>query len=183
MRIITLLFFASFLLFSCQKEAGSSNYNNNPPPPPPDTTALGMFVKATGITNEQLKVNIDSLITRARNHGWWDLCNVIYPIAGGTETSNKYNLKDPRDADEAFRLTFLGDSTWTYTNIEANPGISGYGDTHFNPSVALSDPNSCHLSVYSMSDSAGGSDNADIGAYDMGSNLGFYLSTRTAWPD
>ena len=72
-----------------------------------------------------------------------------------TETSNKYNLKDPRDADEAFRLTFLGDSTWTYTNIEANPGISGYGDTHFNPSVALSDPNSCHLSVYSMSDSAG----------------------------
>ena len=182
MRTLTLLACASFLLLSCQKEVSSPdthNNNNNKP----DTTALGMFVKATGITDEQLKVNLDSLITRARNHGWWDLCNVIYPFAGGTETSNKYNLKDPRDADEAFRLTFLGDSTWTYTNIEANPGISGYGDTHFNPSVALSDPNSCHLSVYSMSDSAGGSDNSDIGAYDAGSNLGFYLSTRTSWPD
>jgi len=182
MRIITLLFFASFLLFSCQKEAGSSNYNNNPPPPPPDTTALGKFVKATGITDAQTKVNLDSLITRARNHGWWDLCKVIYPFAGGTQTSCMYNLKDPRDADDAFRLSFLGD-TWTYTPVAANPGIAGYGDTHFNPSTQLSDPNSAHLSAYSMADNAGGIDNADIGAYDSTSGLGFYLSTRTDWPD
>jgi hypothetical protein len=61
--------------------------------------------------------------------------------------------------------------------------VSGYGNTHFNPSVGLSDPNSCHLSVYSMTDSAGGKDNADIGAYDVVNNIGFYLSTRTGWPD
>lgn len=181
MRIITLFIFAGFLLLSCQKEAGSSN-NINPPPPPPDTTALGKFVKATGITDNQTKVNLDSLITRARNHGWWDLCKVIYPFAGGTQTSNMYNLKDPRDADDAFRLTFLGD-TWTYTNAAANPGLSGYGDTHFNASTQLSDPNSAHLSAFSMADSAGGFDNADIGAYDTTSSTGFYLSTRTNWPD
>jgi hypothetical protein len=181
MRTLTLLTFASFLLLSCQKEAGSPGTNNNNNNKP-DTSALGGFVKATGITDEQLKVNLDSLITRARNHGWWDLCKVIYPFAGGTQASCKYNLKDPRDADEAFRLTFLGD-TWTYTKVAANPGMSGYGNTHFNPSTEISDPNSCHLSVYSISDSAGGIDNADIGAYDSTTSLGFYLSTRTSWPD
>ena len=180
MRIITLFIFAGFLLLSCQKEVGSSNNNNNPPPP--DTTALGKFVKATGITDNQTKINLDSLITRARNHGWWDLCKVIYPFAGGTQTSNMYNLKDPRDADDAFRLTFLGD-TWTYTNFAANPGLTGYGDTHFNASTQLSDPNSAHLSAFSMADSAGGFDNADIGAYDTTSGKGFYLSARTNWPD
>jgi hypothetical protein len=182
MRTLTLLAITAIVLSSCQKEASSSGTSNNNNNNKPDTTALGGFIKATGITDEQLKVNLDSLITRARNHGWWDLCKVIYPFAGGTQTSCKFNLKDPRDTDAAFRLTFLGD-TWTYTNIEANPGVSGYGNTHFNPAVGLSDPNSCHLSVYSMSDSAGGRDNADIGAYDVVNNLGFYLSTRTGWPD
>ena len=67
MRILTLLIFAGFLLFSCQKEAGTpDNGNVNPPPPPPppppaDTTALGRFVTAAGITDAQTKVNLDSL--------------------------------------------------------------------------------------------------------------------------
>jgi hypothetical protein len=34
-----------------------------------------------------------------------------------------------------------------------------------------------------MDDNAGGDDNADIGAYDHNTATGFYLSTRTAWPD
>jgi hypothetical protein len=179
MRIFSLLTLIVFFLFSCQKEidyAGDGNGEDV------DTSALGKFISATGITDATLKVNLDSLITRSRDHGWWDLCKVIYPFAGGTETSNKYNLKDPRDADDAFRLNFFGD-TWTYTNVEANPGISGYANTFFNPSTGLPDQNSCHLSAYSMSDSAGGVDNADIGAYDGATNLGFYLSTRTDWPD
>jgi len=92
------------------------------------------------------------------------------------------NLKDPRDADDAFRLSFLG-GTWAYNNIAINPGLDGYGDTHFNPSTQLADQNSAHLSAFSMSDSAGAFDNANIGAYDITNNIGFYLSTRTSWPD
>ena len=179
MRTVPLLIIILFLFSSCQKEvsySGDGNTNNV------DTSALGRFIAATGITNAILKVNLDSLITRSRNHGWWGQCQVIYPFAGGTQNSCKYNLKDPRDADDAFRINFLGD-TWTYTNVAANPGVSGYGNTYFNPSGRLPDQNSCHLSVYSMADSAGGVDNGDIGAYDGTTNLGFYLSTRTAWPD
>src|SRR5436190_22801042 len=106
MRILTLLVFAGFILISCKKEVGNSNTNtnnnnnNDTGGTKVDTTALGKFVKATGITDQVLKVNLDSLITRAKNHGWWDLCKAIYPFAGGTQTSCQYNLKDPRDLDE-----------------------------------------------------------------------------------
>jgi hypothetical protein len=102
-------------------------------------------------------------------------------MAGGTEASCKYNLKDPTDADAAFRLTFNG-GTWTFSNAAANPGVSGYGYTYFNPAIQIADTNSCHMSIYSANDVAGGVDNADIGAYDT-TGLGFYLSARDMWPD
>src|SRR5436853_6337635 len=108
MKVVTLLSaFFCLLLFSCQKEASNSNNRangNGDNNTPVDTSALGKFIKATGINDPALKDNLDSLITRARRHGWWDLSNVIYPFAGGTQASCKYNLKDPRDEDEAFRL-------------------------------------------------------------------------------
>jgi len=173
-----LLTFACLFLFACEKEVKYADVTTNVI----DTSALGKFIKATGIVDTKLKANLDSLITRARRHGWWDLCNVIYPLAGGTQGSCKYNLKDPRDADAAFRLSFIG-GTWIFTFIAANPGATGYGYTYFNPSTQIADPNSCHLSVYSMDDVPGGADNADIGAYDDSAHLGFYLSTRDTYPD
>ncbi len=177
MRIfIILLAFVSLFLFSCKKENHSGNGTSNGE----DTSALGKFINATGITDATVKVDLDSLITRAQRHGWWNSCNVIYPFAGGTSTTCKYNLKDPRDSDAAFRLVFNG-STWTFDSYGIHPGASGYGYTYFNPSIQIADPNSCHLSVYSLDDVAGGSDNGDIGAW--GDGLGFYLSARDAWPD
>src|SRR5689334_2441444 len=100
MKTFILLAFATILLFSCKKETAPSNQNTNVV----DTSAVGKFVTAAAITNAQLKVNLDSLVARAKRHGWWELCNAIYPFAGGTAASCKYNLKDPRDADNAFRL-------------------------------------------------------------------------------
>jgi hypothetical protein len=178
MRTLVVLLASILFLSSCQKEVSYSNEGGNST----DTSALGKFIKATGISDATLKTDLDSLITRARNHGWWDLCNVIYPFAGGTQTSCKYNLKDPRDLDVSFRINFIGDS-WTFTPALVNPGDTGYGNTYFNPAMQVMDPASCHLSVYSMDDHPGGYDNADIGAYDHNTASGFYLSTRTQWPD
>ena len=183
MRALTVLFiFFCVFFLACQKEPDSKGGGTNPPVTPEDTSALGKFIKATGITDATLKSNLDSLINKARRHGWWDICDVIYPMAGGTSTSCKFNLKDPRDSDSAFRLTFKG-ATWTFSSGSANPGDSGYGSTHFNPAVHIADPNSCHLSIYSTSNISGDDDNADIGAYDLATNSGFYLSARTNWPD
>ena len=51
----------------------------------------------------------------------------LYPFVGGTATSHKFNLKDPRDLDAAFRLQFNGG--WTHNSNGVTPnGTNGYAD-------------------------------------------------------
>lgn len=72
----------------------------------------------------------------------------------------KYNLKDPRDLDAAFRLVFNGG--WTHSSTGATPnGTNGYADTKLVPSSVLSQ-NSTHISSYIRNTSQGvllGTDN------------------------
>jgi hypothetical protein len=66
----------------------------------------------------------------------------------------KYNLKDPRDLDAAFRLVFNGG--WTHSSTGATPnGTNGFADTKLQPLSVLSSNNS-HLSYYSRTDQANG---------------------------
>jgi hypothetical protein len=72
------------------------------------------------------------------------------PIATTTQafiaSQFKYNLKDPRDVDAAFRLVFNGG--WTHSSTGATPnGTNGYADTKFVPSSVLS-TSSAHFSKY-----------------------------------
>jgi hypothetical protein len=58
----------------------------------------------------------------------------------------KYNLKDPRDLDAAFRLVFNGG--WTHSSNGATPnGTNGYADTKLVPSSVLS-TSSAHFTKY-----------------------------------
>ena len=62
----------------------------------------------------------------------------------------KWNLKDPRDLDAAFRLVFNGG--WTHSSTGATPnGTNGYADTKIAPLSVLAQ-NSTHLSYYSRTD-------------------------------
>jgi hypothetical protein len=64
----------------------------------------------------------------------------------------KFNLKDPRDLDAAFRLVFNGG--WTFSSTGATPnGTNGYADTKFNPSLN-GQLNSAHLSYYSRTNNS-----------------------------
>ena len=59
----------------------------------------------------------------------------------------KYNLKDPRNLDAAFRQVFNGG--WTYSKQGATPnGTNGYADTKLVPSSVLTNANN-HVSAYS----------------------------------
>jgi hypothetical protein len=58
----------------------------------------------------------------------------IYPFVGGTASTHKWNLKDPRDLDAAFRLVFNGGITHSNTGALPN-GTNGYADTYVNTSV------------------------------------------------
>ena len=66
----------------------------------------------------------------------------------------KYNLKDPRDLDAAYRLAFFGSWTYSSTGITGN-GISTYAITYLNPSINL--PSSQNSSIYLRTYATGGS--------------------------
>lgn len=128
----------------------------------PDARA---FLIAAGISNQQQQIAVDNLVIAAKANGWWTLCNAIYPIVGGSAFSHKFNLKDPRDLDAAFRLNFQGG--WTHSATGANPnGTNAYADTFVVPSTALN-LNDVHGSYYSRDNTAFGSEYV-IGAFQSG---------------
>lgn len=115
-----------------------------------DRDALA-FLEAAQIYNRNQQKAIVDLVRRLKTAGLWSKMKAIYPFIGGTATSHKFNLKDPRDTDAAFRLTFSGG--WTHSANGALPnGTNGYADTFLTPSSSLGS-NSKHLSYYSRTNS------------------------------
>ena len=85
----------------------------------------------------------------------------IYPFVGGTSSTHKWNLKDPRDLDAAFRLVFSGG--WTHSSTGALPnGTNGYADTFLTLSAAGAF-NNCHLSYYSRTNNLDSNTRVEIG--------------------
>lgn len=119
------------------------------------------FITAAAITDATQQSAIDTLVKGMKADGTWTKMKAIYPFVGGTATTHKYNLKDPRDLDAAFRLVFNGG--WTHSSTGATPnGTNGYADTKFNQSTNFS-ATTRHMSYYNRTNTAKG--------YDMGCQL------------
>jgi hypothetical protein len=137
------------------------------------------FLTAAGITDGTQAAAINTLVIDLKAAGVWSKLMAVYPFVGGTATSHKFNLKDPRDLDAAYRLVFNGG--WTHTTTGALPnGTTGYANTFLNPFNNLS-IDSTHMSYYSRI-------NNNRDSYDMGvttTNTGVNLSLTTAlkWGD
>jgi len=105
------------------------------------------FITAAGITNLTQASAINTLVNDLKTYGLWTKMKALYPMVGGTASSHKFNLKDPRDLDAAYRLVFNGG--WTHTSNGALPnGTTGYADTFFNPSLISGWHNNHNLSIY-----------------------------------
>jgi hypothetical protein len=116
----------------------------------PDAQA---FITAAGITDATQKSAINTLVVALKNTSIWTKFNAIYPMVGGTATTHKFNLKDPRDLDAAFRLSFVGG--WTHSLTGALPnGTTGYANTFLNASSNLTNASN-HLSYYSRTSTVG----------------------------
>ena len=119
------------------------------------------FITAAAITDPTQQTAIDTLVKGMKADGIWTKMKAIYPFVGGTASTHKWNLKDPRDLDAAFRLVFSGG--WTHSSNGATPnGTNGYADTFLIPSTSLT-TTSGHLSTYSRS-------NTNVG-FDMGADI------------
>jgi hypothetical protein len=68
---------------------------------PQDADAMA-FISAAGISDTTQVTAIDNLVFNLKQNNLWNKMYAIYPFVGGTsEINHKYNLKDPRDLDEA----------------------------------------------------------------------------------
>jgi hypothetical protein len=105
------------------------------------------FITAAGITDATQQSAVNQLVLDLKSANIWTKMKAIYPIVGGTASTHKWNLKDPRDLDAAYRLTFA--TGWTHSSIGMLPnGTSAYADTFFIPATnGLL--NSSHISFYS----------------------------------
>jgi hypothetical protein len=104
-------------------------------------TATGISTISTGYAN-----SIRTLVTTLKSANIWSKLKAVYPFVGGTANTHKFNLKDPRDLDAAYRLNFYGG--WNhYTSGPYGNGFNTYADTNLNPSVALS-PNSSSIGIW-----------------------------------
>jgi hypothetical protein len=136
----------------------------------PDAQA---FITAAGITDATQQSAINTLVTDLKGYGIWTKMKAIYPFVGGTSSTHKWNLKDPRDLDAAFRLVFSGG--WTHSSNGALPnGTNAYADTKLNPNSVLINNNNS-LAFYSRTDTNGLF--ADMGVANATSTtqLGIYL--------
>jgi hypothetical protein len=91
----------------------------------PDAQA---FITAADITNITQKNAINTLVVGLKSDGLWTKMSAIYPFVGGTASSHKFNLKDPRDTDDAYRIAFYGGWTHDANGIAGN-GTNSYADT------------------------------------------------------
>lgn len=111
------------------------------------------FITAAGITDATQQSAINTLVTDLKSYGIWSKMKAIYPFVGGTSSAHKFNLKDPRDLDAAYRLVFSGGITHSSTGVLWN-GTNGFGDTKFNCNTNLGQFSS-HISYYSRTNSNG----------------------------
>jgi hypothetical protein len=140
---------------------------------PSDADALA-FVNAAEITNDTQKLAINNLVTDLKGYSIWTKMKAIYPFCGGTASSHKWNLKDARDLDAAFRLVFNGGFTHNQYGIQPN-GVNGYADTFFNLATNFTTTNA-GATVYRYQVATSGS---DIATY-AGGNFNVFYNTATS---
>lgn len=123
------------------------------------------FFQAASIDDTAQKDAIDALVVGMKADGLWIKLKALYPFVGGTAAKHKWNLKDPRDTDLAFRLTFIGGLTHASTGVDPN-GTTGYANTHFVPTGNLA-LNSISMGYYSRENTPSGG-KVEIGCQNSG---------------
>lgn len=110
----------------------------------PDALA---FINAANLVNNTHQNAINRLVLDLKNYGIWTKMKAIYPFVGGTASSHKFNLKDPRDDNAAYRLTFTAGIVHSSNGVLPN-GTSDTANTYLSP-LSVLQQNSSHISYYS----------------------------------
>lgn len=139
----------------------------------PNVMAYVAAQNANGYSPSRSRVDaLNNLVWGLVGMGLWDKLVAIYPFLGGTTgNTHKWNLKDLRDLDAAYRITWTGAASITFSEfgIQNTSGTGTvYGNTFFAPGtpVAPVTTSNIHISAY-----------ANIGATATG---GYFGATTAA---
>jgi hypothetical protein len=134
------------------------------------------FIANAGLTNPTHISAVQQLETDLKNANLWDRMDAIYPFVGGSANAHKYNLKDARDLDVAFRLT-EGGTGLTHSSQGVVFNGQSYMNSHYNIATHATF-NYSHLAVYSTTDIYSSSnDSIEIGSH-VSSTKSSFLSIR-----
>lgn len=124
------------------------------------------FINAAGLTDVTQKSAVNTLVKDLKRFGLWSKIKAFYPFVGGTATTHKWNLVDPRDLDAAYRLTFSGG--WTHDSMGAQcNGTNTTSNTYLSLRTVFGDTSYEHnLGVYINYYNPSWSYRNDIGAVD-----------------
>lgn len=134
-----------------------------------DADALA-FIAAAGITDATQKSALNTLVPALKSAGVWAKSYALYPFVGGTAATHKWNLKDPRDLDAAYRIVFNGTITHNANGITPGGTAADFADTRLNGLSILSKTDS-HWSFYSRTAVDGGSDYGQDGTSQIQTQL------------
>lgn len=99
-------------------------------------TDADAFITAAAITDPTQQSAVNQLVLDMKTANIWTKMKAVYPFVGGTATTHKWNLKDPRDLDAAFRLRFSGGFTHSANGVKGN-GTNGFADTYLNTATVF----------------------------------------------
>ena len=128
--------------------------------------------------NSYERFYVNYIVTNLKSTGVWYKCKAIYGMVGGTASAHKWNWKDMRDLDAAYRLTYSGTITHSNLNGMKGDGITGWADTKLKLESNISTTGFVSFGFFTNSSTAGALD-FDIGA---GNNFGLssysYIASR-----
>ncbi len=140
--------------------ASAAGYNNSGYATGSGTTSaasvwepiVNAFDTATGAALDAAKKDaLSAAVKSYRFLGTLTKLHIRLVTMGGTSAAHKINFVDPRDADNAFRLTYHGTITHSSNGMQGD-GSTGWADTHFQMSELFVDD--VYMAVYTRSSSS-----------------------------
>lgn len=120
------------------------------------------FLNVAGITNTTQRYAVNTAVRDLKNANIWQKLQAVYPIVGGTSTTQKYNLKNPADTNAAYRLIFNGGISHGALGFSGN-GSNAYADTNFDCSTLST--TDAHICYYQQFNYTPADVDIDMGAY------------------
>lgn len=92
---------------------------------------------------------IHTIVLGFKSIGVWDKIKAVYGFVGGTAETHRWNWKDMRDLEDAFRLTFHNGISHSRFGISAVKENKQYARTYFSSSLINKDSHHFSIAPYS----------------------------------